>query len=183
VGQDNNFAPRFGFAYLLHPNTVVRGGYGLIWFEQAGITTPFTTPQFPFLQSVGQRTLDNINPAFVLQSGPSVTPLPFTPDAGLGQGVFAVNRPWGSGYSQQWNLAVQHQFSSTVTMELGYSGNKITNLGVPDVNLNQLTVDHSPSVRRHSKSSQSLFRSNSALVLSRRPNHHRRSCSAPSAFH
>ncbi len=136
-----DFGPRFGIAYLLHTNTVLRGGYGLIWFEQAGITTPFTTPQFPFLQSVGQRTLDNVNPAFVLQNGPSVAPLPLTPDAGLGQGVFAVNRPWGSGYSQQWNLAVQHQFSSTVTMELGYSGNKITNLGVPDVNLNQLTVD------------------------------------------
>ena len=32
----------------------------------AGITTPFTTPTFPFLQTVSQRTLDNITPAFVL---------------------------------------------------------------------------------------------------------------------
>ena len=136
-----DFGPRIGIAYQLHPATVLRGGYGLIWFEQAGITTPFTTPQFPFLQSVGQRTLDNINPAFVLQNGPSVSPIPLTPDAGLGQGVFSVDPSRGSGYSQQWNMAVQHQFSSTVTIELGYSGNKITNLGVPDVNLNQLTVD------------------------------------------
>ena len=28
----------------------------------AGITTPFTTPVFPFLQTVSQRTLDNIMP-------------------------------------------------------------------------------------------------------------------------
>jgi len=25
---------------------VIRSGYGLIWIEQAGITTPFTNPQF-----------------------------------------------------------------------------------------------------------------------------------------
>ena len=31
--------------------TVVRTGYGLVWIEMAGITTPFTTPVFPFLQT------------------------------------------------------------------------------------------------------------------------------------
>ena len=41
----------------------------------AGITTPFTTPSFPFLQTVSQRTLDNIAPAFVLSSGPTVVPV------------------------------------------------------------------------------------------------------------
>ena len=37
----------------------------------AGITTPFTTPTFPFLQTVSQRALDTITPAFVLQNGPT----------------------------------------------------------------------------------------------------------------
>ena len=32
--------------------TVVSSGYGLVWIEMAGITTPFTTPSFPFLQTV-----------------------------------------------------------------------------------------------------------------------------------
>ena len=45
-------------------------GYGLVWIEMAGITTPFTTPVFPFLQTVSQRTLDNIMPAFTLADGP-----------------------------------------------------------------------------------------------------------------
>ena len=57
----------------------------------AGITTPFTTPNFPFLQDVSQRTLDNIAPAFVLAKGPTVTPVGPTPTAGLGQGVFTVD--------------------------------------------------------------------------------------------
>ncbi len=136
-----NFGPRVGLAYQLFQNTVVRAGYGLVWIEQAGITTPFTTPQFPFLQTVGQRTLDNINPAFLLSNGPSVAPIPLTPDAGLGQGVFAVNRDLGSGYVQQWNLAVQHQLTNNISFQFAYAGSHIVHVGMPDVNINQLTPD------------------------------------------
>src|SRR5204862_3185523 len=99
-----NFGPRVGMAYKITDSLVVRSGYSLTWIEQAGITTPFTTPLFPFIQTLGQQTLDNINPAFVLSQGPTVTPQPPIPDAGLGQGVFAVQRDNGSGYAQQWYL-------------------------------------------------------------------------------
>src|SRR5262249_40273930 len=121
--------------------TVVRTGYGLIFIEQAGITTPFTTPVFPFLQTVSQRTLDNLVPAFVLANGPSVAPIPLTPDAGLGQGVFSVDRDLASGYVQQWNASVQRALSSNISLELAYIGSKITRVGHPDTNVNQLTVD------------------------------------------
>ena len=120
---------------------VVRAGYGLVWIEQAGITTPFTTPSFPFLQSVSQRTLDNVTPAFVLSNGPTVLPVPLTPDAGLGQGVFAVDSDLGSGYVQQWNAAFQRSLSDDISIEVAYVGSQITNVGVPDANINQLTVD------------------------------------------
>ncbi|HSM86726.1 MAG TPA: TonB-dependent receptor [Candidatus Limnocylindrales bacterium] len=136
-----DFGPRAGISYLATSRTVVRGGYGMVWIEQAGITTPFTAPQFPFLQTVSQRTLNNITPAFQLSAGPTVAPIPLTPDAGLGQGVFAVNRGLGSGYVQQWNVAVEHQISKNVSLEFGYAGNHIVHLGLPDVNINQLTPD------------------------------------------
>ena len=71
--------------------TVVSAGYGLVWIEMAGITTPFTTPAFPFLQTVSQRTLDNIIAGVRAADGPSVAPIAPTPTAGLGQGVFAVD--------------------------------------------------------------------------------------------
>jgi hypothetical protein len=121
--------------------TVARIGYGLVFIEMAGITTPFTTPVFPFLQTVSQRTLDNIAPAFALAIGPSVEPIPLTPDAGLGQGVFSVDRDLGSGYVQQWNVSLQRELSSNIGMELAYVGSKITRVGLPDTNLNQLTVE------------------------------------------
>ncbi|HTK29136.1 MAG TPA: TonB-dependent receptor [Vicinamibacterales bacterium] len=139
--KKDNFGPRLGAVYRLTDRTIVSSGYGLIWIEMAGITTPFTTPTFPFLQTVSQRALDTISPAFVLQNGPTVAPLSPTPDAGLGQGVFAVDSTLGSGYVQQWNVSVQRELTPNTTFEAAYVGSKIIHVGIPDSNLNQLTVD------------------------------------------
>ena len=139
--KKDNFGPRIGAVYRLTDRTIVSAGYGLVWIEMAGITTPFTTPTFPFIQSVSQRSLDSISPAFVLKNGPTVAPIAPNADAGLGQGVFAVNRGLGSGYVQQWNASIQREITPTTTVEAAYVGSIITNVGIPDSNLNQLTVE------------------------------------------
>jgi hypothetical protein len=136
-----NLGPRLGIVARVTDRTVVRSGYAIVFIEMAGITTPFTTPVFPFLQTVSERTLDNITPAFTLAAGPSVEPIPLTADAGLGQGVFSVDRDLGSGYVQQWNTSFQRELASNIVVELAYVGSKITRVGLPDTNLNQLTVD------------------------------------------
>jgi hypothetical protein len=135
-----NFGPRLGISARATDAATLRGGFGVVWIEQAGITTPFTAPQFPFLQTVSQRTLDNVVPAFALADGPTVAPLPLTPDAGLGQGVFAVDRDLGSGYVQQWHGGLRHRIGG-LSLEATYVGSAITRVGIPDTNLNQLTVD------------------------------------------
>src|SRR6185437_8878029 len=135
-----NVAPRVGFAYSVDPKTVVRSGFGIVFIDQSGITTPFTTPQFPFIQNVQQKTQDSVNAAFALSNGPSVAPIPFTPDAGLGQSVYTVNKTAGSGYVQQWNLAVQREITSNLSAEIAYVGTHIVHVGIPDSNLNQLTA-------------------------------------------
>jgi len=133
-----DFGPRVGLALRLTDTFVMRAGYGMIFFEQSGITTPFTLPQFPFIQTIGQQSSDNLNPAFVLASGPTVQPVAATPTAGLGQGVFGTDRHHGSGYSQQWNYTLQKTIGSNWSVELGYLGSKNTSLGIPDANINQL---------------------------------------------
>lgn len=138
--EKRNVAPRAGIAFKATDTFAVRAGYGLTWIEQAGITTPFTTPLFPFIQTLSQQTLDNIHAAFTLSEGPAVTPQPPNADSGLGQGVFGVQRNNGSGYAQQWNLTLQKTMGANWSFETGYLGSKLTRLGVPDVNLNQLTV-------------------------------------------
>ena len=135
-----NLGPRLGIVGRVKDKTIVRTGYAMVWIEQAGITTPFTTPVFPFLQTVSQRTLDNISPAFTLADGPRVDPIPLNAFAGLGQGVFTVDRNLGSGYVQQWNASLQREVSPNIAVEVAYLGSKITRVGIPDTNLNQLTV-------------------------------------------
>jgi len=76
----------------------------------------------------------------VLQNGPTVAPIAPTPAAGLGQGVFAVDRTLGSGYVQQWNVSLQRRLTANTTLEAAYVGSKITHVGIPDSNLNQLTA-------------------------------------------
>jgi hypothetical protein len=135
-----NFAPRVGFTYLLTPKTVVRSGFGIVFFDQSGITTPFTTPQFPFIQNVAQKTQDSLNAAFTLSNGPTVSTISHTADAGLGQSVYSANRKLGSGYVQQWNLAVQRTLTHNISFEVAYVGSHVIHVGIPDSNLNQLTT-------------------------------------------
>ena len=137
-----DFGPRLGMAYRIGDNWVVRAGYGLIFFEQSGITTPFTMPQFPFIQTVGQQSQDNVNAAFALSGGPTVQVTAPNPNSGLGQGVFGVDRSNGSGYSQQRNLTVGKSFRDTWNVEVAYLGSKNTRLGIPDANINQLPTQY-----------------------------------------
>jgi len=135
-----NPGPRAGLAYRLTNKTVVRSGYAIVFFDQSGITTPFTNPAFPFVQTVSESNLNNTTPAFVLADGPAVQPIPLTPAAGLGLSVYSADRTLGSGYVQQWNLAVQRELTQNLSFEIAYTGSKATHLGVPDYNLNQLTA-------------------------------------------
>jgi hypothetical protein len=136
----DNVAPRLGFTYQLDPKTVVRSGFGIVFIDQSGITTPFTLPQFPFIQNVQQKTQDSVNAAFTLSNGPTVAPIALTPDAGLGQSVYTSNRKAGSGYSEQWNLAFQRAITSSLSVDIAYVGTHIVHVGIPDSNLNQLTA-------------------------------------------
>ena len=139
--------------------------------RNGGITTPFTTPTFPFLQEVTQRTLDNISPAFRPVKRTTVTPLTRRPTAGLGQGVFAVNGGLGSGYAQQWNASVQRELTTNTVVEVSYLGSKITRVGIPDSNSNQLTEEQlrlGPALITP-RVSNPYLRHHSAIVLDWRP--------------
>jgi Carboxypeptidase regulatory-like domain len=136
----DNVAPRFGATYLATPKTVIRTGAGIVFIDQSGITTPFTLPQFPFIQNVTQKTQDSINSAFKLSSGPTVAPIPLTPTAGLGQSVYTTKFTAGSGYVEQWNLGVQRQVTQNLSVDMAYVGSHIVHVGIPDSNFNQLTA-------------------------------------------
>jgi len=137
-----DFGPRVGLAYRVGSSSVVRAGYGMVWFEQTGITTPFTLPQFPFVQTIGVQSQDNINAALTLANGTPIEVTPPNPNSGLGQGVFGTQRDNGSGYSQQWNFTIEKTFLNDWNFEIAYVGSKNTRLGLPEANLNQLPAEY-----------------------------------------
>ena len=136
----DNVAPRIGVNYAITPHTVVRSGFGIVFIDQSGITTPFTVPQFPYIQNIQQKTQDSINAAFKLSNGPTVNPIPINQNAGLGQSVYTVNRQANAGYVEQWNLAFQQTITRNLSVDVAYVGSHIVHVGIPDSNLNQITA-------------------------------------------
>ncbi len=124
--DDNNFSPRFGFAYRPFKKrpTVVRGGYSIFYSGSAyGQIAAQLASQPPFAQSVSVTTT-------------SSNPLRLAPPTGLTtQNItnsFAIDPNYRLAYAQNWVFAVQHTLPHNLLMELEYIGTKGTDLGVVD---------------------------------------------------
>lgn len=122
--DNNNFAPRIGFAYKFGNSSkpmVVRGGYGIFYQPE-----PFN--QFVFL---------SINPPFVSfynrfnnQSNFQTYDW-FNPTAGLPAGGIQftyIPQKSVTPYLQAWNLGVQREVGAGVVVDVSYIGNKDTHL-------------------------------------------------------
>jgi hypothetical protein len=139
------FAPRIGLAYQLMTHTVVRAGYGRS-FTPSGLGAVFgQAPDYDPPVTIPQQLNQNnqYESVFDLFTGP---PLPPNPPVGtngrypLPNGLntyYFFNPP--SAYriplADSWNLAVQHEITSTLTAEIAYVGNVGRHLFVnPNVN-------------------------------------------------
>ncbi len=145
----NNFAPRVGFAYLLDENLkiVMRGGYGIYYdristryantqlfnypYFALGVGLPgiFRTFQSPFVQ---------LPPPSQFPTATTIpSPLsPLSPIVGVPiAGVF-VDPELKTPYVQQFNFGFQWEFARNFLFDIGYVGNKGTNL-LQVITLNQ----------------------------------------------
>jgi hypothetical protein len=127
----HEFQPRFGFAYQIRPNTVIRGGIGRFAMAtwEAGGQNGFSVST-----SLNASTDNFITPAATLANpfsdglarptGASLGPL-----TNLGNGVSWTDQDPGRPYSWQYSLALQHQITSWL-FEIGYAHNKTNDLWV-----------------------------------------------------
>ena len=142
------FAPRVGLAYQLLHSTVVRAGYGES-FTPSGLGAVFgQSPEYdpPITLPQQLNPTSSYASVFHLLDGPPLPaslPIPASgryplPD---GLGVYFFFDP-PSSYRiplvEFWNLAVQHEFSSTLSLEASYVGNGGRHLYV-NPNVNQAT--------------------------------------------
>jgi len=148
----NNFAPRFGFAYRLTNNWVVRGGYGAFYetgrykfldqmfFNAPGYGgTEYDSFTYAALNGLNENevyfTLDNAFPAAIeVQKGD--WPFPLGDKGGhlypwQDTGTIDENTPTAP-YLQRWSLDVQRELGPNMMVSLGYVGSKGTKLTIAD---------------------------------------------------
>ena len=139
-----NPAPRFGFAYRVTDKTVVRGGIGI--FNSNYINQGLGLPAFGFSTTASFTTGNNgITPAFNWDGGfpqdfkrPPITET----TAANGQGVTVVlPSEYSLPYKVQWNLTVEREFSTDLSMSVSYVANKGSHL-YENQQLNQVPKEY-----------------------------------------
>ncbi|MGE0407075.1 MAG: carboxypeptidase regulatory-like domain-containing protein, partial [Candidatus Korobacteraceae bacterium] len=133
------FAPRVGVAFRLTDSTVLRAGGG-VYFVPSTVNFPEGPTQagISYLVNNIQTSADNDVTYFGLSADPSTAPLsnPFpsgiknpagrSPDYELsllgGTARHHYRDESFPGYTQQWNLALQHQLNNGLSLEASYVG-------------------------------------------------------------
>ncbi|HKW57431.1 MAG TPA: TonB-dependent receptor [Candidatus Acidoferrum sp.] len=156
------FGPRIGVAYQVKPRTVVRLGFGRS-FDMGVFGSNFghvVTQNLPVLvhqtlsavNTVGAGATNNVIAAYHMDSAP---PAVVFPTGSIVNGALPLEGPTGSvdprirpttqrlATIDMWNATVQHQLTSTMTVEVAYLGNKGTHGFVgdgPTYNANQISM-------------------------------------------
>ena len=123
-----DLSPRFGFAYRLTDRTVVRGGYGIFYAAGEGAGANGWGAE-GFNTSAGFGSPDNGNtPAFMWDAGfPQNFKRAPLFEPGLRNTQNAAVIDWDRStlipYTQQYNLIVERQLSSKLSMSGGYVAN------------------------------------------------------------
>ncbi len=126
IEDDPKFVPRFGFAYRIFSNTVLRGGYGMYVANYEGTGGgQFLETNPPFHIKVRMST-DSRTIMLRLQDG--MPPGILTPERARSLSFSTFERHPTLPLSQQWNFNIQHQFGGDWVWEIGYYGAKSNHL-------------------------------------------------------
>ena len=126
-----DWEPRFGFAWspeALGRNTVIRGGYGISAFMEGQGTNEQLTMNPPLgISAMGNAgtTIANGYPAASSLQAKCAT---VNITCYAGQRIRVTDQNFKPAMTQQWNLTIQHQFSNSVTAQIGYVGQHGTHL-------------------------------------------------------
>jgi hypothetical protein len=126
-----NLGGRFGFAYQVHPNTVIRGAIGQVYDDVGFFGTIFgsaLTQNIPVVNSENIGSTSGTAPVYSYATLPAQAPQMVIPSSGL---IPIVN---GIGYNvrpnrlllpkvDQFNVSLQQQIAQQMTFTIAYVGN------------------------------------------------------------
>jgi outer membrane receptor protein involved in Fe transport len=136
----SNFQPRFGFAYQVVPNTVVRGGYGIYYGQsRSGVTgvVPYGSAGFnQFTNVITVNPADHATPFVNLNNPfkfgliqPAGNSLGLLNDVGFGANGPIRAPSWNqTPYEQSWSFGIEHELPSHILINAEYIGKKGTHL-------------------------------------------------------
>lgn len=151
-----NWAPRLGATYQIDSRTVLRGGFGRS-YDLGVFGSLFghsVTQNLPVLSVQEINAPENFERVFSLAQGPPPPVFPAVPSNGrfkLPDGVFARALPEKQRPPtvDAFNITVQRQLTSTMSVEAAYVGNRGRNVFAgdgPAFNINQATLAGYPNV-------------------------------------
>ena len=121
-------APRVGFSWQVHPNTVVRAGFGRVYGQGWSGDTFGEVLSFTYPVQVSQNlNPGQFNPSFNLASGPpayTFAPIPASGNYPLPDGIGVPTRPLTVRLPtlDAWNLTIQQEINKSTALQIAYVG-------------------------------------------------------------
>ena len=151
-----NLGGRFGFAYQLHPTTVLRGAFGQVYDDVGFFGTIFgssLTQNIPVVNSENVGNTSGTTPVYTYASLPAAPPQFPIPSNGL---IPILN---GVGYNvrpnllllpkvDQFNVSLQQQLGQQMTFTIAYVGNvgeRVYPSETEGFNINQYVLPTNPA--------------------------------------
>ncbi len=123
--QSTNFSPRIGLAYRLREKTVIRGAYGLFYFDEQG-----TGGSARLFINYPDITTNGVNCSSTVSCLNTSTGIPNQAGAGVLPQVTYMPIDNPTSNVQQWNLTLERQLSSTLVVRGSYVGSHGNDLNI-----------------------------------------------------
>ncbi|MBI3697153.1 MAG: TonB-dependent receptor [Acidobacteria bacterium] len=125
--DNNNFAPRFGFAYQVSPKWVARGAYGIFYRRYSAQDAIGMSINPPFIRT-GDVVLGVRQQDAATYPIDDLTPVVNFVAPGSRPAVNAIDVNAKDGYVQQWNFHLERSLTERMVVKAGYVGTKSTGL-------------------------------------------------------
>ncbi|MGC4050764.1 MAG: TonB-dependent receptor [Paludibaculum sp.] len=143
----NNWAPRFGFAYQMTKDTLIRGGYGIFFGLSStdasgaagGFVDGFQATTSIVTSLDGTTPIASLSNPFPNGFNQPLSRSQLTASSLLGQSNTSGLLSLATPYFQQWNFSVQRSLGQNLIAEIAYTANKGTHVPYTNYNPNVLT--------------------------------------------